>query len=78
VIGKGTGNLQRAQNHLKPAAMTTRERNLEEGFSNLRKYENMFSLQRSIVNRARDLMALYEEKKVWRKFGFGEDLFDLL
>ncbi len=63
MIGKGTGNLQRAQNQLKPAAMSTSERNLEEGFANLRRFETMLSLQRSVVNRARDLMALFEKRK---------------
>jgi transcription initiation factor TFIIIB Brf1 subunit/transcription initiation factor TFIIB len=77
VIGKGSGNLQRAQNQLKPSAMSTSERNLSDGFQNIRKFETMFSLQRSVVNRARDMMALYEKKKEKTLHGARTDAFAL-
>jgi transcription initiation factor TFIIB len=63
VIGKGTGNLQRAQNRLKPSAMSTKERNLSDGFQNLRTYETMFQLPKNVINTARDLMVEYDKKK---------------
>lgn len=50
MIGKGNSSLQRAANRLKPAAMSTQERNLNDGFHNLHHYENMFHLKRAVVN----------------------------
>ncbi len=77
VIGKGTGNLQRTQNRLKPSAMSTAERNLADGFQNIRTYETMFSLPRLVVNTSRDLMAEYEKKKDKTMHGARSDAFAL-
>ena len=77
MIGKGTGNLQRAQNRLKPSAMSTRERNLSDGFQNVRKFETMLNLPKKVINTARDLMAQFEDKKAKTTQGTRSEAFAL-
>ncbi len=43
--------------------MSTQERNLNDGFHNIRHFETMFSLPRSVVHTAKDLMVEFEKKK---------------
>lgn len=77
VIGTGRGKLQQAQNRLNPASMSTLERNLTGGFQNLRTFETMFSLPRSVINTSRDMMAQYEKKKDKTLHGARSEAFAL-
>jgi transcription initiation factor TFIIIB Brf1 subunit/transcription initiation factor TFIIB len=57
--------------------MSTSERNLNDGFHNIRTYETMFSLPRLVVNSSRDLMAEYEKKKDKTMHGARSEAFAL-
>ncbi len=57
--------------------MSTSERNLNDGFHNIRTYETMFALPRLVVNSSRDLMAEYEKKKDKTMHGARSDAFAL-
>ena len=57
--------------------MSTRERNLSDGFQNIRKFETMLQLPKKVVNLARDLMAQYDEKKEKTMQGARSDAFAL-
>lgn len=43
--------------------MSTRQRNLDGGFANVRKFAAALDLPQKVINAARDLMALYDERK---------------
>jgi hypothetical protein len=54
----------RKQNTTKPQQNSCKqERNLNDGFHNLRHYENMFQLSRSVVYTAKHLMVEFEKAK---------------
>jgi transcription initiation factor TFIIIB Brf1 subunit/transcription initiation factor TFIIB len=76
----GTGNnnkLQRTQNMVESAAVVTKERNLADGFQNIKHFENLFSLPRIVVNSCRDLMSAFNQKQDKKVHGVRSEAFAL-
>ncbi len=77
MIGKGKGTLQHAQTALEAAARVTKERNLVDGFRNVKQFENMFALPRIVVDSARDLMTAFNNKQEKKVHGVRSEAFAL-
>jgi transcription initiation factor TFIIIB Brf1 subunit/transcription initiation factor TFIIB len=74
---EGRGILQHAQTKLEAAARVTKERNLADGFRNVKHFENMFMRPRIVVDTARDLLTAFNNKQEKKVHGVRSDAFAL-